>query len=279
MAKQNLPQLIEWLSRNELNRFEIYDVDAEEAIDKCISYEALTAEFERPMSYFEDLAENGIKTIQIFKKIKNGSSFRKKGCGLNFAIATKSTQNVAASGTPVSPGATPQQNTGLMGSGTGLSMPEIMTMRSAADRLPEAKTLIEKLERKTETQEADIKRLERENLKLQFGKESQPSSLDKLLDGIASNPAVIGQFMSSLKPGGQAGLNSPQLEEKALSDTKSMVVDLISNNQQVSDEHVNAAYYIILEALKGNQTFLDAYIKLLKEHNLIEDASNNNNNG
>jgi hypothetical protein len=156
-------------------------------------------------------------------------------------------------------------------------MPEIMTMRSAADRLPEAKTLIEKLERKTETQEADIKRLERENLKLQFGKESQPSSLDKLLDGIASNPSVIGQLMTSLKPGGQAGLNSPQLEEKALSDTKSMVVDLISNNQQVSDEHVNAAYYIILEALKGNQTFLDAYVKLLKEHNLIEDANNNNN--
>ena len=277
MAKQNLPELLEWLSQNELNRFDIYNVDTEEAIEKCVSYEALTRKFDTPIGYFEDLANNGIKTVQIWKKRKNGSSFVPKGCGLNFAISKK---NVAASGGSASPAATPQQTynpSGLMGATShGLGLPEIMTMRSQADRFTDVKELATELKKRNAELEADNKRLERDNMRLEneIEKNAKPSTVDKFLDAFAQNPQAFMAGISSLKSGNnQAGLNSPQVEEKPkLSDAKSMVVDQLAL-PQLTDQHAIGAYHLFSQALSGNQDFVNDYMELLRKFELVNNGS------
>ncbi|MDT0643693.1 hypothetical protein RM553_12695 [Zunongwangia sp. F363] len=281
MAKRDIAEIIEWLSRNELNRLEVYNVDTEKQIEKALGYQDLK-KFDTPLGYFLALAEKGIKTIQVQRKIKNGSSWRKEGCGLNFAIDTR---NVAASGGQASPAATPQQfnspSQGLNGAANfGLGLPEIMSMRSQADRFTDVKELAEELKKRNAELEADNKRLERENMRLEndIEKQSKPSAVDKLLEAFAANPEAIIGGIASLKAGQQPGLNSPQPQTPQLSDTKSQVVDTISN-PGIPDEWVAAAYYVIVQHASGNKEFQKDYEKLLIKYNLIQNASNANSNG
>lgn len=285
MAKSNLNELIDWLANDPLNRFEIYDVDQEIAIQKCISYADILKKFPTAVSYFERLADDGIKTIQIVKKRKSGSAFVRESCGLNFALDTKG--NVAVSGSQDRPAATPQQthsnSLGLMGLGNpgagnnfGLGLPDIMEMKSQADRYQELKETFVETKRRNEELEKENRKLENENLRHQLGVETKPSAIDKLVEGIANNPSALPQIIASFKGGSTPGLNAPELPKKQLSDTKSTVVDLISNNEQVQDDHVAASYYVLVEALKGNEKFLEDYSVLLNKHKLIQNGSNDN---
>lgn len=276
-----LKKLIDWLASDPLNRFEIYDVDKNKIIQKCITYQDLTKDSPDPVEYFVKLAESGVKTVQIVQKRKNGSSFVREGCGLNFAISTNS--NVVASGGQALPAATQQQSPiknsfGLMGASNpfGLGLPEIMEMRSQADRYGELKETFSEIKKRNEELEKENRKLENENLRHQLGVDSKPSAIDKLVEGIANNPSALPQIIASFKGGGSnPGLNAPE-PQKILSDTKSTVVDLISNNAQVKDDHVAASYYVLVEALKGNDKFLDDYSELLTKHKLIQDGSDTN---
>lgn len=283
--KPQLLDLIEWLKSDPLHRFEIFDVDRDDTIKKCASYDDLSEGTITPIRYFENLADRGIETIQIVKKRKCGNAYVREGIGLNYGLSTEAENNVAASGVPVRPASTPQQVktpsfSGLGAPATmGLGFPEIMEMRSNSDRFQEAKRENDLLKAKCDLLIDKNQELEKANLRHEFGAESKPSSLDKLVEGIAANPAALSQIIQSIKGG--AGLNAPQqqLNQPQLSDTKSMVVDLIANNQQLSDDHVSGAYYVITEALKGNDKFINDYIKLLQQHKLIENGSDTTNNG
>lgn len=278
MAKSNLNDLIDWLASNPIHRFEIYDVDKEKTIQKCISYEDLTRDSSTAIQYFEQLADKGIKTVQIVKKRKNGSSFVREGCGLNFALSTN--DNVAASGGLALPAATPQQikpydisGLGNPGNPFGLGAPEILDMRSKSDRYDELRKSYDEIKSENKDLVSENRKLENENLRHQLGVDSKPSAVDKLVEGIANNPGALPQIIASFKGGSVPGLNAPE-PQKLLSDTKSTVVDLISNNQQVQDDHVAASYYVLVEALKGNEKFMDDYSTLLTKHKLIQNGGN-----
>lgn len=133
--------------------------------------------------------------MQIVKKRKNGTAYvRDKACGLNFGISTDAHMNVvAASGLPDRPAATQQHlepaPSGLGNPSMGLGLPEIMAMRSQADRFEDLKLVLakeeatkDKLLAKIAVLEADNKSLERENLKFQLGVESKPSAIEKHLN-------------------------------------------------------------------------------------------------
>lgn len=279
MAKPQLNELFEWLKKSGANRFEIYDVDRNRTIEKCAGYEDLTAGGKTLEQYFIDLLDKGVKTIQLVKKRKNGSTYIREGCGLNYSLSTGAEDNVAASGQSASSRpATPQQynSPGLMGapSSFGLGFPEIMSMRSDADRFRETKSENSELKSKLERLEAENRKLETECLTYKFGADSKPSAVDKLVEALAANPSVIPSMIQSFKGGPpNPGLNSPQ--QPQLSDTKSQVVDTISN-PGISDDHVAAAYYVLIEAVKGNQDFMNQYHSLLIKHNIISDGSDNN---
>ena len=284
MAKQNLAELIEWLGRNKLHHIEVYNIDTEKVIDNCLSYQDLIDKYGSPTGYFEALANKGIQNVQLVTKIKNGTSWRDRSCGKNFAISKK---NVAASGAQAAPGATPQQqNTGLGSPASygGLGMPEIMAMRSQADRYEDLKLELQKRDQekaeflqKIATLEAENKTLERENLKHELGKESKPSAVDKLVEGFANNPEALGALISSFKGSGQPALNAPQTPQN-LSDAKTMVIDHLTS-PHLNDNHAMAAYHILDQALAGNEAFTGAYIKLLQEHKIIPNGSERNSNG
>lgn len=287
MAKANLNDLIEWLKSDDKNRFEIYDLDKNESIQKCASYTDLSHNYVTPQGYFEALADNGVRAVQIVKKRKNGSTYvRDKGCGLNFGISTDANMNVvAASGLPDRPAATQQHQSqpaiaGLGSPTMGLGYPEIMAMKSQADRFEDLKIAIakqelekDKLLAKIASVEAENKTLERENLTFQLGKESKPSSVDKFVEALAANPASIPQIIQSFKGSPAPALNGPAQEGPRLSDIKSKVVDTI-RNPGISDNHVAGAYYALVQYSSGNKEFTNQYEQLLINHNIIENGSN-----
>ena len=284
MAKSNLNDLIDWLASNTLNRFEIYDIDKEKSIENCISYAEILVDFPTAVNYFEKLADNGIKTVQIVKKRKNGNSYNNRSCGLNFALSTK--ENVVASGGLASPAATEQRREKVdvdAWKAYGLGLPQIMQMQSQADRYNELKESSIEIIKQNKELDTDNRRLEKACLSLENDKKglekdsnSKPSALEKFLEGIASNPSVIPEIVGSFKGmGSTPALNAPQSGQ--LSPTKKTVVDLITSNPQVKDDHVAASYYVLVEALKGNEKFLADYSELLTKHNL--NGTNPTNNG
>lgn len=275
MAIPQLNELFDWLKSNGNNRFEIYDYERKNTIEKCAGYEDLTSGGKSLEDYFIALADKGVKTVQIVQKKKNGSTYIRESCGLNYSLSTGANNNVAASGSPVYPGATPQQpqyptGLGSPSSGFGLGFPEIMSMRSNADRYEEAKNENRELKAKVERLEAENRKLETECLTHKLGAESKPSAVDKLVEGLASNPAALATLIQSFKgsPSANPGLNAPQ--DSNLSDTKKLVIETIKNH---TDENVTAAYYILAMAEQNNREFLQKYHNLLTEFNIIQDGS------
>lgn len=294
MVKPELNDLISWLHNGEANRFEIYDVDRGRSLEKCASFSDLSKKFKNPEGYFKNLADDGVRTIQIAQKRKNGSSYVREDCAWNYGLSTNGNaiSNVAASGQSGYPAATPQQykepSNGLGSPAMGLSGPEIRMMQSQSDRYGDKEKentalLLEIVGLKSEikTLVSDCRKYEKENDRFQYGAENKPTAVDKLFEGIAANPAVLSQIIQSIRqPAALPGLNSPQSQTTPqLSDTKSTVVDLVANNPQLTDEHVTAAYYVLVEALKGNKAFLQDYFKILENYKLIDNGSNHNNNG
>jgi len=293
MEKPELNDLISWLHNNEFNRFEIYDVDRGRSLEKCASFIDLSKKFNSPEGYFKNLADDGVRTIQIAQKRKNGSSYIREECTWNYGLSINGSaiQNVAASGTSASPAATPQQNSvGLGMPELGLSGADIRRMQSQSDRYDDKerentalKLEVAELKREAKTDAESSKKLTRENDRHEIKAEVKTPDYKEILLGLAQNPTIITTFMQSIMPTRAAaaalppvgGLNSPQL-----SNIKSTFVDVISNNPQVTDDHVQAANYLLNEALKGNKPFLQEYFKLLENHNLTQpkNGSNNHNN-
>lgn len=293
MAKPELNDLITWLRNNQYNRFEIYDVDRNRSIDKCASYTDLSSKFENPEGYFKSLVDDGVRTIQIMQKRKNGSSYIREDCAAwNYGLSTDGSAlpSVAASGPSGSPATTPQQysqpsSMGLGSPSMGLGYPEIMAIKSQADRFEDLKLAVakeeiakDKLLAKIASLEADNKSLERENLTYQLGKDSKPSSVEKLFEVLLANPANIPQILQIFKGTPTPALNSPAYSGPQLSDTKSKVIDTISN-PDVLDNHVERAFWALIQYASGNSEFVKQYEQLLINHNLIDNGSNHNNTG
>lgn len=287
MAKESLDEVIEWLQRNPLNRFEIYDLSNDKTITRCIGYQDIKEKHETVKDYFKSLVSNGSTQIQIVKKRKNGSSYlRKCNAGLNFALSTTGSEsNVAASSRASENGgsATQQQipsnnmGTGNYGSfpglgtpGIGLGLPEIMDMRTNAVRFQETKQELTELKSKYERLLDENKRLEKENWEYKFSQENGPSAVDKLVEGLASNPAGIAALVGAFKSNGPGLAQPAQKQEQNLSSSKAMLVELVSSNPDITDEHVNLAAHAIVQTASGNEDFYNAYIKLLRDHKIIE---------
>ena len=268
MSEQGLPELINWLKQDELNRFEIYDLETHKPIEKCLSFQDLNARFTDPMKYFENLFGKGITTIQFQKKRKNGSSFKKIGCGLNFALGQK--KNVAASGGLASPAATQQHSTV-----PGLSFADTQTLDfyNKARNYDELLPRYQALEADLKTTKEKLDQKEKELYKIELGKEKEPSIADQLIKGFAQDPkSIIEAFMQFKGQGSAPGLNAPtpqQAQQPQLSPIKQTTVDLIAS-PQLPDDTVNGAYHLLVQAVSGNQKLVDDYVEILKKHKIIE---------
>lgn len=287
LIKPELTELFEWLQKSDKNRFEIYNVDNNSTLEKNVSYAELAKNGATIEDYFTKLVGKGIKTVQINTKQKHGSTFIRDGCSHNYTIG-KSNDAVAASGSQADnkPGATPQQSNGLGSPASfGLGGPEVLKMHTDATRFNEVaedkKNLQAKVDRmeidhsaKIDRMVAENKVLSNENLVYKIGKDSKPSAVDKLIESLASNPSTITQIIASFKPGVVPGLNAPEATRQQLSDVKNTIVDLVSNNTQVTDRHVQNAYYVLVESLKGNESFMNDYFKILQQHKIKNDGQN-----
>lgn len=232
MVQPELIDLISWLDKNDRNRFEIYDLDNRRSLKSCASYIDLTKNFENPEGYFKKLANDGVRTVQIMQKRKNGSSYSREECAWNYEISTDGSAipNVAASGQSDRPAATPQQNQPGLGNPTtrvnkaGLSIEELLAIQYDEVKAENVK-LISKNERLTESCQNHKEARTKAETDHKHNTENKPSSTDKFIDMITTNPAVLGHMVAVFKP---ASLPVPGLSSPQLSDVKSTLVDLIS---------------------------------------------------
>ena len=277
LIKPELTELFEWLQKSDKNRFEIYNVDNNSTLEKNVSYSDLAKNGATIEDYFTKLVGKGIKTVQINTKQKHGSTFIRDGCSHNYTIG-KSNDAVAASGSQANkPGATPQQSNGLGSPQTfGLGGPEILTMSTQASRYNDAAEENRHLKSRNERLIDENAILTKDNLTHQLKKDSEPGPFQSLVDGFAKNPAPFMQMIGALKgPAPVPALSAPAGPQ--LSNTKNTVVDLISNNSQVTDRHVQNAYYVLVESLKGNESFMNDYFKILQQYKIINDGQDTNN--
>lgn len=281
MAKPQLQELFDWLQSNAGNRFEIYDVERNRTLEKCAGYDDLTSGGKSLEDYFIALADKGVGTVQIVKKRKNGSTFIREGCGLNYSLSTGANNNVAASGSPVLPGATPQQPQYAYGLGSpaGLSVPELL-----AERYRETQMTAEELKAELKKMQIENFRLDRKNLMLendlkrekekrQEDKEKEPSMANEIVKMLIANPSLIPQILGGVKGATTPGLNAPQQttqESEELTPTQKLVIERIKKHP---DQNVTGAYYILDQAEKNNVEFLQQYHNLLTQFNIIQDGS------
>ncbi len=271
MAEQSLDKIINWLKNDPLNRWEVYDVNKDEVLEKCLSFQDLNTRYTAPMDYFKELLSRGVTNVQLQRKRKNGSSYRKEGCGLNFALSQPEKRNVDASGSTVRPAATHQQSQmfpGLGNPASGLSFSETIETFTRAKQHDELVARNSLLETEVKQLKDERDKFKEQVLRNELESNNKPSSFDKLLDKLADKPDIIPMILQQFsRPGGQSqGLNAPQ--QPKLSDNKQYLIDLIGR-AQVPDDLSNAASHVIAQGLAENKAFMDQYINLLKEHQLI----------
>ncbi|WP_417885336.1 hypothetical protein [Zunongwangia sp.] len=267
MATQSLDKIIEWLKNDPLHRWEVYNIDQDSVIDKCLSYQELIDRYTSPMDYFKELLHQGVTNVQLQRKRKNGSSQRKIGCGLNYALSKSSKNNVDASGSTARPAATHQQFQGLGNPGTGLGFSETMDIYTKAHQFDTLSSQYEELKTEHRTLQDKLEKYKEDSIRHEIEKKSKPSVADTLIESLAKNPEMITGIIASLKPATTSGLHAPAPQKK-LSDNKQYLTDMIAMDN-VPDDLSNAASHIIAQGLAENKDFINDYLELLKKYELI----------
>lgn len=255
---------IDWLKKKPSHRLEVYDAVTEHPIDKSLSATEILSNFDNIEDYFSELEKNGHQKIAVQKARKHGNSQVRIGLMNKYMLGVES-QSVAASGShaQASPAVQQTNQAGLM----GMSMPQIMTLNTKAEKYDEEKSRAERLQNKYDALEKENKDLERKNLRYELGVEAKPGALEKLLDTISENPELIQTAIQSLAAKKNQGLNAPTKDE--LSQLKTSLVQVISQ-KEVTDDIALAAYHLINQSISGNTEFIEAFKQILQNHKLIK---------
>ena len=164
----------------------------------------------------------------------------------------------------------PMAPTGLMGH-MGLSMPDIMSMNTAKEQLPEVKRERDEWKEKCKELETENKRLERENLKYELGIEGKPGALEQLLNMVAENPSMIGEIVGAAKVGKTAeiteGLTGPQTDNP----TKNSFIKVICD-PRFTEEDTIICYNVGKSLASGDEVLKNKIKKHFNPQPATQDA-------
>jgi len=281
---EKLKPLINKLKARAASQFSVMDCVSENYIAKSINQAYLDKNHNGNLvDYINSLHKKGLQKIQLIPFRKNGSSQRPDGPALtiDFNTSADTAQNSVAPA--------PQQTqmpAGLNAAASfGLGVPDILDGYAAKRELEALKELHRQLtadykeekQKKSELRdklEKAERKLERYGYKEDIQRE--PSAIDKLIDGLAQNPAMIPQLIGAFKGGG--GLNAPQPQEAQIMDTLEGYSDmqraLCEMIGQCPDNFCEELATLISRVAEPDKKFIAELKKLLQTPNLKKVSEN-----
>jgi hypothetical protein len=274
--EEKLKKFIENLKGRPAFQFNVIDCVSEKSVAQAINQDFLNKNFSGNLvEYLESLRKKGFQKIQLVPRLKNGSTSKPGGPSItvDFNVPASTSQNNVAAIPPQM-----QIPTGLNGS-FGLGMPEIMDGYAAKRENEMLKQQIRQLQEDYKEERESKRRwrekatkFERENERHVYKEDIQrePSALDKLIDGIAQNPAMIPSLIGAFK--GSGGLNAPQHQQAELIDPlenySEMQRALCETIGQMPDTLCNDLAEIISRIAEPDKEFIQGLKKLLTNPHL-----------
>ena len=224
--------------------------------------------------YLVTLKAKGYQKVQLMPRLKNGSSSKPAGA----TVTVDFTQNNQPTNTGQSITPPHTQSFGLNGA-MGLGMPEIMDGYAAKRENEMLKEQLRQLQAdfKEEKEKKSVwrdraEKAERKNERFSYKEDIQrePSSLDKLIDGLAQNPSAIPALIGAFK--GSGGLNAPQPQQTQIinpiegyTDWQKQVVEML---QHCPDNFCEEIANLITRVSEGDKKFINELQRLLETPNL-----------
>lgn len=267
-----LIEIITWLKKSPKHGLEIVNLATASIITKNLTATDLEA-FSKWEDYFLQLAQKGVKKIQVQRTRKQGASnIREDIVPKQFEIGTTPESVVESGGqSDNGPATLPHQNTYQQNqiptpamAAPQQQMPGLMgDQYYKVYRHDELKNEVADLKRKNETLESENKRLDRENMKYVLGVEGKPGALEKLMENLTPETiAMVAQAIASAKTGvagQQPALNAPDLGRY-----KSELISLISSDK-VSEAQAQSLIGILYKS--SDKEFIQQLNNLLNNGN------------
>lgn len=263
-----LIEIITWLKKSPKHGLEIVNLATASIITKNLTATDLEA-FSKWEDYFIQLAQKGVKKIQVQRTRKQGASnIREDLVPKQFEIGTTPESVVESGGqSDNGPATLPHQNTYQQNQIPTPAMGNPMMQGLTGDQLVKAynhdglKHEVEKLTRKNEALEAENKKLDKENMRYALGIEGRPGTLDKFLEN-PENIAMITQAIIAAKGGGAGP--TPALNAPDLGRYKSELISLISSDK-VSEGQAQSLIGILYKS--SDKEFIQQLNNLLNNGN------------
>lgn len=259
---EKLKELFDFLTSKPTNSVEIWDVDNDIKLESknyrpnLSSYDAFRAEIKQLL--------NSHNRIGLQKYYMNGNASVKKGA-MKHIIQKKHT-DVDRGGVASNPLPSQHQfqnNNGMNGmlgnASQGLGFAEMGKLAN----FDEVKADRNKYQAECDKLKEKNKELETEILKLTFGKESKPGTVEKLLDNpevLTQLATVLGQAISKGSSAAQlpqgASMNAPQLSQIK----QKFIADFVQMDPD--DSVVMRLVYLLKSYLEGNKEVINEFEKL-----------------
>lgn len=224
---EKLKPLINKLKARAACQFSVMDCVSENYIAKGINQAYLDKNHNGNLvEYLNSLHKKGLQKIQLVPFRKNGSSQKTDGPAITIDFNTSGGSSTAENNvTPAPPQM--QMPAGLNAAASfGLGVPDILdgyaAKRELAAKIEDFNRLLADYKEEKQKRQELRDKLEKAERKLErYGyKEDiqrEPSAIDKLIDGLAQNPAMIPQLIGAFKGG--SGLNAPNTQNAQIADS------------------------------------------------------------
>lgn len=263
-------------------QLDIMDVVTDKTFQRAVNQEYLNKHHGGNLGNFlQSLKEKGLQKIQLVPRIKNGNATKPGGAyrTVDFTGTPKNTATAAPSFLAM-PAAS-----GLNGA-FGLGMPEILDGYAAKRENEQLKEQLRQLQQDFK-EERESKRkwrekaekADRENERYEYKEEIQrePSVIDKILSGLAENPASIPALIGAFKGGIGLGNPSPHQEAQIVNPLEGyteMQTALCEMIAQCPDSFCNDLATLIARVSEEDESFIRELKKLLETPTLKKVESN-----
>lgn len=258
----DLKEIFDWLAADPLHRLEIYDVVSEKALDKSVPATKIGG----TEAYLQKLVDRGITKIAVQRAKRQGSTQVRIGIMHKFEIGPNKSLVAPGGNTAQAAPLQPSQN-GFAGMGfPGMGFADMIRTSAEASKYQDLREENKELKAKLEkiTDERDELRIS--NLGQKKDLEAGPSTVEKVFspEMIQSLTGLVSAAMQAKNA--QPALNAPAAE--TLSQVKAALVQVL-NREDVTDDIALGAYHVLSQSAQGNQKFIDAFKKILKDNNLL----------
>ncbi len=280
---EKLNPIIEKLKSRPAFQLDIMDCVTDKVFQRAVNQVYLDKNHSgNVLLFIKSLQTKGLREIQLIPRLRNGNTSKPGGASVTVDLTGSTPQNNGTSATSQAPTQTPFF-AGLNGA-FGLGMPEILNGMTAerenvmlrdqikqltADFKEEKESKRKWRDRATDYQRTnDINKIKETTIK-------ESSAVDKLLDTLASNPAMIPQLLGAFKGG---GLNSPNVQDtqvsnpfEGYSEMKTALCEMIG---QCPDSLCEDLATLISRVAEQDKVFIKELSRLLQTPNLKKVADN-----